>query len=169
MEYDIAVHDLVAIIKGVAEEFDVQARNKKIRLRLECERDSTFVDCDRDRIAQVVGNLYENALKFSPADSEIVTRITHDVSARKVVVSVIDSGTGIPDSHKEKIFLKFHQVKRGKLTGQGVGLGLTICKTIIQAHHGDIWVSDNPNGGTIFSFSLGAAVREEAVKCGQAV
>jgi two-component system sensor histidine kinase GlrK len=167
MEYEIAVHDLVPIIRGVAEEFDVQARNKKIRLRLECEQDSMLVECDRDRIAQVVGNLFENALKFSPTNSEIVTRITHDRDSRKVVVSVVDSGPGIPDSHKEKIFLKFHQVKRGKLTGQGVGLGLTICKTIVQAHHGDIWVSDNPNGGSIFSFNLGAAVREEAIKCGQ--
>ena len=84
-------------------------------------------------------------------------------------MSVIDSGPGIPDDHKERIFLKFHQVKRGKHTGQGVGLGLTICKTIIEAHHGHIWVEDNPNGGSIFSFSLGAAVREEAIKCGQSV
>jgi signal transduction histidine kinase len=116
----------------------------------------------------VVGNLYENALKFSPSNSEIVTRIQPGEDGR-VVVSVVDSGPGIPDEHKERIFLKFHQVKRGKLTGQGVGLGLTICRTIVEAHHGHIWVEDNPNGGSIFLFSLGAAVREEAIKCGQSV
>jgi signal transduction histidine kinase len=169
MEYEIAVHDLVPIISGVAEEFEVQAQNKNIRLRMECERESANVGCDRDRISQVIGNLYENALKFSPPNSEIVARISQNKDSGKVVVSVSDSGPGIPDAHKERIFLKFHQVKRGKLTGQGVGLGLTICKTIIEAHHGDIWVDDNPNGGSIFSFSLGAAVREEAIKCEQSV
>jgi signal transduction histidine kinase len=167
MEYEIGVHDLIPIIRGVAEEFEVQARDKGIRLLLECDQEPTYVDCDRERIAQVVGNLYENALKFSPSKSEIVTRVTRNTESGRVQVSVVDSGPGIPDAHKNKIFLKFHQVKRGKLTGQGVGLGLTICKTIIAAHHGDIWVEDNPNGGSIFSFSLGAAVREEAVKCGQ--
>lgn len=167
MEYEIAVHDLIPIIKGVAEEFEVQARDKHIRLRLECEQESTFVECDRDRIAQVIGNLYENALKFSPANSDIVTRVGHSEERNKVLVTVADNGPGIPDAHKEKIFLKFHQVKRGKLTGQGVGLGLAICKTIIEAHHGGIWVEDNPNGGSVFSFILGAAVREEVVKCGQ--
>jgi signal transduction histidine kinase len=169
MEYEIAVHDLNSIIKAVAEEFEVQASNKHIQLRLECEQESYYVDCDRERILQVVGNLYENALKFSPSNSEIVTRIHPAEDGRRIVVSVSDSGPGIPDNHKERIFLKFHQVKRGKLTGQGVGLGLTICKTIIEAHHGHIWVEDNPNGGSVFSFSLGAAVREEAIQCGQSV
>jgi signal transduction histidine kinase len=169
MEYEIAVHDLNSIIKAVAEEFEVQARNKQIQMRLDCEQESYYVDCDRDRILQVVGNLYENALKFSPSNSEIVTRIHPAEEGRRIVVSVVDSGPGIPDHHKERIFLKFHQVKRGKLTGQGVGLGLTICKTIIEAHHGHIWVEDNPNGGSVFSFSLGAAVREEAIQCGQSV
>jgi signal transduction histidine kinase len=169
MEYEIAVHDLIPIIKTVGEEFEVQGRNKHLRLRLDCDQESTYVDCDRDRISQVVGNLYENALKFSPSNAEIVTRIRPSEDRRRIVVSVIDSGPGIPDDHKQRIFLKFHQVKRAKLTGQGVGLGLTICKTIIEAHHGHIWVEDNPNGGSIFSFSLGAAVREEAIKCGQSV
>src|SRR5262245_45145152 len=169
MEYEIAVHDLNSIIRAVAEEFEVQASNKHIQMRLECEQESYYVGCDRERISQVVGNLYENALKFSPANGEIVTRIHPAEEGRRIVVSVIDSGPGIPDHHKERIFLKFHQVKRGKLTGQGVGLGLTICKTIIEAHHGHIWVEDNPNGGSVFSFSLGAAVREEAIQCGQSV
>jgi two-component system, NtrC family, sensor histidine kinase GlrK len=169
MEYEIAVHDLIPIIRMVTDEFEVQARNKNIRLHLDYDHKSTYVDCDRDRIAQVVGNLYENALKFSPSNSEIVTRMHPSEDGRRIVVSVTDSGPGIPDAHKDRIFQKFHQVKRGKLTGQGVGLGLTICKTIIEAHHGHIWVEDNPTGGSVFSFSLGAAVREEAIKCQQSV
>jgi signal transduction histidine kinase len=168
MEYEIAVHDLIPIITGVTEEFEMQASEKDIHFRLEYPQQPILVECDRDRIGQVIGNLYENALKFSPADSEIVTRVERDEDLKKVLVSVADSGPGIPDAHKQKIFLKFHQVKRGtKLAGQGVGLGLAICKTIIEAHNGHIWVEDNPNGGTIFSFILGAAVREEVLKCEQ--
>jgi signal transduction histidine kinase len=166
MEYDMAPHDLVSLIGGVIREFDVQARNKSIRFRLEPDLPSVFADCDRDRILQVIGNLFENGLKFSPGGSEIVTNIRSLES--RIVVSVADSGPGVPDEHKDKIFVKFHQVRQGKkLAGQGVGLGLAICKTIVEAHGGRIWVEDNPNGGSVFSFVLQPAASEEVLKCGQ--
>ena len=138
---------------------------------------------------QVLGNLYENALKFSPSKSEIVTRIVPlppgeggrrerpkattnerpgEGLARGILISVADSGPGVPDQHKNKIFLKFHQVRHGKkMAGQGVGLGLAICMTIVAAHQGQIWVEDNPNGGSVFSFVLQPAASEEVLKCGQ--
>jgi signal transduction histidine kinase len=126
-----------------------------------------FVECDRERIVQVVGNLYENALKFSPNGTEIVTRVGPG-NGREILISVSDSGPGIPDDHKEKIFHKFHQVKHGKkVAGQGVGLGLAICKTIVQAHRGEIWVEDNPQGGSVFSFLLQPATQQEVLTCGQ--
>jgi two-component system sensor histidine kinase GlrK len=167
MEYQMSANDAVAIIKSVSDEFEVQAREKGIRLRLECEQPSVFVDCDRERIVQVVGNLFENALKFSPGNSEIVTRVGQGKGG-EILISVSDSGPGVPDAHKEKIFHKFHQVKHGrKMAGQGVGLGLAICKTIVEAHHGQIWVQDNPKGGSVFSFVLQPAASEEILKCGQ--
>ena len=139
MEYDMAPHDLISLIGGVIREFDVQARNKGIRLRLESDLPAAFAECDRDRILQVIGNLFENALKFSPSGKDIVTKIgSRDP---RIVVSVADSGPGVADEHKHKIFLKFHQVRHGKkLAGQGVGLGLAICRTIVEAHGGQIWV-----------------------------
>jgi signal transduction histidine kinase len=71
------------------------------------------------------------------------------------LVQVSDSGSGIPASDKEKIFEKFHQIKQGrKIAGQGVGLGLSICRTIIQAHRGAIWVENNPGGGSRFMLLL---------------
>jgi signal transduction histidine kinase len=167
MEYLMAANDVVPLIKEVAEEFGVQAQEKTIQMRLESEEATVFAGCDRDRIVQVIGNLYENALKFSPTGSEILTTVRRG-KANEIVISVADSGPGVPDGHKEKIFHKFHQVKYGtKLTGQGVGLGLAICKTIVDAHHGQIWVEDNPKGGSVFSFILQPAAREELLKCGQ--
>src|SRR5262249_40868414 len=67
MEYQMASHDIVPLINGVADEFAVQSQEKGIHFRLECERTAILVECDRERIVQVIGNLYENALKFSPA------------------------------------------------------------------------------------------------------
>jgi len=166
MEYQMSANDVIALIKSVTDEFDIQAREKGIRLQFECVEPAVFAECDRDRIIQVVGNLYENALKFSPRDAAIVTRV--DRVKSEIVISVSDSGPGVPDGHKERIFHKFHQVKHGKkVAGQGVGLGLAICKTIVEAHHGQIWVEDNPNGGSVFSFALRPAASEEILKCGQ--
>jgi two-component system sensor histidine kinase GlrK len=166
MEYDMAPHDMVSLVAGVIREFDIQARHKGSRFRLENDLPSFFAECDRDRIGQVIGNLFENALKFSPTGSDIVTKI--GFLGPDIVVSVSDSGPGVPDEHKDKVFLKFHQVRRGKkMAGQGVGLGLAICRTIVEAHGGQIWVEDNPNGGSIFSFVLRPAASKEALKCGQ--
>ena len=167
MEYQMGAHDIIPVIKGVIDEFDVQAREKEIRFGLQCDQPSVFVECDRERIVQVIGNLYENALKFSPNNTEIVTRVGQG-DGREILISVSDSGPGIPDDHKEKIFEKFHQVKSGKkVAGQGVGLGLAICKTIVEAHRGEIWVEDNPQGGSVFSFLLQPATHEEVLTCGQ--
>jgi two-component system sensor histidine kinase GlrK len=167
MEYQMGAHDIIPVIKGVIDEFDVQAREKEIRFGLQCDQPSVFVECDRERIVQVIGNLYENALKFSPNSTEIVTRVGQG-AGREILISVSDSGPGIPDDHKEKIFEKFHQVKSGKkVAGQGVGLGLAICKTIVKAHRGEIWVEDNPQGGSVFSFLLQPATHEEVLTCGQ--
>jgi two-component system sensor histidine kinase GlrK len=166
MEYQMSANDVLPLIQLVTSEFEIQGREKQIRLRLECDEASVFAGCDRDRIVQVIGNLYENALKFSPAGSEILTRVQRVKG--EIVISVSDSGPGVPDAHKERIFHKFHQVQQGKkLAGQGVGLGLAICKTIVEAHHGQIWVEDNPDGGSVFLFAIQPAAGEEILKCSQ--
>ena len=85
---------------------------------------------------QVIGNIVDNALKFSPQNSTIRIEVSHNhaASAPTATVSVSDRGNGVPDDHKQKVFLKFHQILgRGKRTaGQGVGLGLGN----LQDHHG---------------------------------
>jgi len=167
MEYQMSTHELIPMIKGALDEFEVQAQEKGIRVQLEQNEPSIFVKCDRDRIVQVIGNLLDNALKFSPNNSQIVMRVGQRKPG-EVMISVSDSGPGVPDAHKNRIFHKFHQVKHGKkIAGQGVGLGLAICDTIVRAHQGEIWVEDNPNGGSVFSFVLQAAANEEVLKCGQ--
>jgi len=123
---------------------------------------------------QVVLNIVGNAVKFSPRNGEVRVRVDKVEEIPPGIpehwkrlftdagkdgyfglVTVTDQGAGIPDSDKERVFEKFHQVKQGKkLPGQGVGLGLAICRTIIQAHRGAIWVEDNPGGGSQFRLLL---------------
>ena len=125
-------------------------------------------------VLQVLVNLVGNAVKFSPKDTtvriqaEAVKNIPERMPEhwRRLIVrpengdsfgliTVADSGPGIADRDKEKVFEKFHQVKQGKkLAGQGAGLGLAICRTIVQAHGGAIWAEDNPGGGSRFLLLL---------------
>ena len=170
MEYDLKQHDLVGIVRAALAEFEARAGEKKLRLDVDLPQPPVLATCDGDRLHQVLTNLLENAYKFSPPGGMIGIRaqviagvpphlpafwrqaLGRAGSDRGVLLlAVSDSGPGVPDAHKEKIFEKFHQVRQGKkISGQGVGLGLAICRTIVQAHQGAIWVEDNPGGGSIF-------------------
>jgi two-component system, OmpR family, sensor histidine kinase KdpD len=93
----------------------------------------------------------DNAIKFSTHDKAIAIAITQD--AQEIFVSIRDHGKGIPTDEMVKVFDKFYRTKSaGNITGSG--LGLSICKGIIQAHHGRIWAEDNPPQGTTIWFTL---------------
>jgi signal transduction histidine kinase len=107
---------------------------------------------DGNQIMQVLNNLLENAAAYSDADSQI------DICAEKVdseiQVSISDSGIGIPDEDIDKIFDKFYRGNQSRTRPGGVGLGLSICKSIITAHGGRIWATANKDKGTTFYFTL---------------
>ena len=90
---------------------------------------------------------------------------SHGQEGGYIVATIADSGPGIPPPLKERVFEKFHQVQHTKeLKGQSVGLGLAICRTIMQAHQGAIWVEDNPGGGCIFLVLLPAATGSDVTR-----
>jgi signal transduction histidine kinase len=184
MEYGLKGQDLVPLVRNAVAELEVQANEKQIRIETALPNDPLIVQCDSDRIVEVVVNLAGNAVKFSPKGAKIlvcaeeVAQVPQSVPERwKRMISssdrrgpfglltVVDSGPGVPDSDKDKIFEAFHQVRHGKkIAGQGVGLGLAICRMIVEAHRGAIWVEDNPGGGSRFMMLLRpAANSEEAV------
>ena len=170
MEYEMMPHNIINIVKQSIDEFSLKALERNITIGIESKAAHIPVFCDADRMIQVVGNLIDNALKFSPENSTIRVTVGHNDAAAipTVKVAIADRGTGVPDAHKEKVFLKFHQLNGGgkRMAGQGVGLGLAICKTIIDAHRGRIWVEDNPEGGSVFCVELRAAPVKETVECG---
>ena len=111
-------------------------------------------------IEQVLVNLLDNALKYTPAGSpiEVITTATE----HNVTIEVADRGPGLPPGEEEQVFEKFY---RGEQLGaRGAGLGLAICRGIVRAHGGRIWSRDVPGGGVAFLFTLpvGEAIKPSA-------
>lgn len=115
--------------------------------------DLPLVSVDAILIQQLLLNLIENATKYTPAGSEIEIGATADKDT--ITISVSDRGPGIRDELKKKIFEKFY--REDASAAPGVGLGLAICRSILEAHEGKIWVEDRPGGGASFKFTLASA------------
>lgn len=120
-------------------------------LRVEQEDDLLMARIDARLILQVLTNLIDNAVKYTPPGSEIAVRTLRRDGM--VVVEVADTGPGIPDADKEKVFGMFY-TSAGSDARRGMGLGLALCKSIVNAHGGTISVSDNVPHGAVFAFTL---------------
>jgi len=120
-------------------------------VKVKMSDDLPMLHADSVLLEQVLVNLLDNAGKYSPAGSEILVSARAD--AKAITVSVADHGPGIPYNEHEHVFEKF---VRGQQAARkpGVGLGLAICRAIVAAHGGRIWVDDRSGGGAVFSFSL---------------
>ena len=124
--------------------------------RVDAEGDERVVNGDRDRLEQVLGNLLENAVKYSPEGSDISVDV--DDRGDHVVTAVRDRGMGIPADELGQVFERFHRGRQVSSTNYGgLGLGLYITKQIVERHGGQIWVESREGQGTTFYFSLPAA------------
>ncbi|MFQ5887862.1 MAG: PAS domain S-box protein, partial [Candidatus Hydrothermarchaeales archaeon] len=101
-------------------------------------------------IKDVFFNLLSNAIKYSPENSRVTIDIKDETKDWKIIIK--DNGIGIPDKHKESIFLRFKRVSKEGV--RGTGLGLAIVKRIVDLHNGRVWVEDNPDGGSVFNVEL---------------
>ncbi len=124
------------------------AKKKKIELVNDCEE--LVIYADRIRLGQVLTNLISNAIKFSPENSDVTVRSSKD--RETVTLLVADKGPGIEFLEQEKVFEKYAQLENG--AGKGFGLGLAICKLIVEAHGGTINVKSKPGQGCTFWFRL---------------
>lgn len=122
-------------------------RNIQIEVK-DCE---TIVSMDRDRVTQVVVNLLSNAIKFSPDGGKVT--VTADSNPDRVKFNVIDQGPGINEKYHDLIFERFRQVDAADAK-HGTGLGLHICKAIVEAHGGHIGIVSKPGAGSTFWFTL---------------
>ena len=121
--------------------------------KVDVDNDERVVNGDRDRLEQVLGNLLENAVKYSPEGSDISVDV--DDRGDHIVTAVSDRGMGIPADELGQVFERFHRGRHVSSTNYGgLGLGLYITKQIVERHGGQIWVESREGQGTTFFFSL---------------
>lgn len=153
MTLDRSPQSLRAIAESIREELYPIAQELEISIHLELSDDLSPLMIDTHKIERVLLNLMDNALKFAPVDG-IVKICAQPLDEQWMRVEVCDNGPGIPDESKQHIFERFGQVSGSRGRRRGTGLGLTFCKLTVEAHGGQIWIEDNPGGGSIFAFTL---------------
>ena len=153
---DYTNFDINHVIKTTAASFEGTCREKRISIELLLTGQNLYANADMGKIQQVLYNLIDNAIKFSPSES--VIKIETSLKHETIFVSVKDSGCGIPKSSLNKIWDRFYKIdsSRGK-DRKGTGLGLSIVKEIIRSHNQNINVISTEGVGTEFIFTLAKA------------
>lgn len=152
LKLEKAPFDITQVIANLVAEFSSLARERDIELLQDMPIKLT-VNADEGKINRVVSNLLSNALKFAPKQGRIT--ITAVEKPQIIEISVTDNGEGIPSEDQEKVFEKFYQVQKRKLGRKtGTGLGLPLCRQLVEAHGGKIWVESQYGNGSKFIFTL---------------
>jgi two-component system sensor histidine kinase KdpD len=142
---------VTAVIDQVLEQ--VRARNASRPITFLEKPGLPYVCADRAWVAEVLINLIDNADKYSPPGEEISLELSAD--QKTVSISVRDHGPGIPPAEQALVFDKFYRTDSSdSQPAYGYGLGLYICRMLVEAQRGNIWVSNHPSGGAKFAFSL---------------
>lgn len=135
------------------------AEARQIELVEQMAADLPEVEADRELIGRVLQNLLDNAIKFTPQGGRITVAAAVDAqNAEKVIVRVTDSGPGIPEELRARLFQPY---VTGKMPGRGSGLGLVFCRLAVEAHGGRFWVEGGADQGATFAFELPRALRLE--------
>lgn len=135
----------------------INRKSKEHIIQVTSSEDLILASIDAKLIVQVIINLLDNAIKYTPPGSVIEVHTEKNKASQQVVVSVSDDGPGIPDDQKPHIFDMFYSgANKIADSRRSLGLGLSLCKSIVTAHGGTIWVSDHDPKGTVFTFTLPA-------------
>lgn len=159
---DIRKNDLAKIINYVLKILGMQIKEENINIKIELKKNLPPILCDYSKISQVLTNLIINSINYKIENKVLILKIgAKAIKGNKVLVYLSDNGRGITEEDQKKIFDKFVRIdtynKNNEGTTQGAGLGLTISKSIIKSHKGDIWVESEIGKGSTFYFTLDAA------------
>ncbi|MBN1161263.1 MAG: response regulator [Dehalococcoidales bacterium] len=171
MQWEDREQPLTPIIENALHVAQALAKEKNIKIEFNKPENPPVVTCDKDRLVQVITNLLSNSIKFTPKSGRVTVgvKMVHenksDDNPDTVIVSVTDSGIGIAPENHAAVFEKFKQVG-DTLTDKpkGTGLGLPICKEIIEHYNGKIWVESELGKGATFAFSLPLVPSEKVEK-----
>jgi two-component system sensor histidine kinase KdpD len=141
-------HVLEEVIGCALAQLDPQLHDHPLSISL--PTDLPLVQIDALLMERVIINLLENSLKYTPPGTPL--EISARIQEKEILVAVADRGPGLPVGQEERIFEKFYQVFPG--SARGAGLGLTICRSIIEGHGGRIWAANRTDGGAVFSFTI---------------
>ena len=148
--------DLAAIARQAAGMFAGVGEERGVCVVME-PGDAAIVEADPAQIRQVLSNLLDNALRFTRAGGRVMVRVAQDAANGEAVLTVTDTGTGIAPDHIERVFDRFYKADTSRTrdeSGRSGGLGLAICKAIVEHHGGRIGVTSTPGTGTTFAVRL---------------
>ncbi|MCC8426156.1 tetratricopeptide repeat-containing sensor histidine kinase [Mucilaginibacter sp. UR6-11] len=162
MELKVELTEINSLVNNSVELLRFKASEKGQKIFYEPLHGPLQLLISREKIWRVISNLISNAIKFSPPDAPIFVKVARE--AGQVVISVLDNGIGIPDDLKDQVFNMFTVAQRPGTSGEkSFGLGLSICKQIMEKSHGKIWF-DSGKHGTIFFISLPIPAEDSALK-----
>ncbi len=144
--------ELGKVCFSILEELRDRYNAKSQKVETDIPKDLPYVYADPERIRQVLVNLLDNAIKYTPQGGKISITGLHRTT-QKVQFSIGDTGPGIPVENRDRIFENHFRLQRDEGT-EGYGIGLCLCQRIIRAHYGQIWVDSAPNSGAWFHFTL---------------
>jgi signal transduction histidine kinase len=154
MSFNFKNNDVMLPLNTVSAELQKLLEDKNLSIEIIKPEKKIIAFFDSEKIVQVFYNLLSNAVKFSPQGGKIKIKIEESEENSFVKISVIDNGIGVPDEELDTIFDKFIQSSKTKTGAGGTGLGLSITKEIVEGHKGEIWAKNNPDGGTVFTFTI---------------
>ena len=153
VRWDMQSRDISESIRACARLFEAMAHSKDMEFTVDCPESLPPVEADADKISQVLSNLLSNAMKYTPAGGKI--RLSAQVSGKDILLSVSDTGAGIPRDKWDQIFDRFAQLANPNVREiAGCGLGLYIVKQIVEHHGGAVWVDSEVGRGSEFVVSL---------------
>lgn len=144
--------ELSALCQDVMWSLSDRVQAKQQRLETDIPSDLPIVYADAERVRQVIVNILDNAIKYTPNGGTIQISILHR-TAQKVQVSICDTGPGIPLENRDRIFEDHYRLQRD-VAQEGYGIGLSLCQRIVRAHYGQIWVDSGTHQGSCFHFTL---------------
>lgn len=145
--------DIISLLNDICNSFQLKAEKEQIKFSFLSYVEHVDTFFDKDKMTKIMMNLLSNAFKFTDAGGSVTVGV--DIVDRQVVVTVADTGVGIPDADKDRVFDRFFQSESSNRMSMGSGIGLHIVREYVRLQGGDITVSDQPEGtGSVFRFTI---------------